>query len=57
MCTYGDDTSLPAYNVFSTGGDSSHPEYNLCIEFYPTEGFSQYYNPVHIKTGRIASRL
>lgn len=57
VCTQGDDTSLSPYSWMYVGGDSAHPDYKLCIDFYPSEGFSDQFIPVHIKTGKVASRL
>lgn len=57
VCTYGTDTIFNPYSKGYVPGDSSNPEYKLCIDFTPGEGFDTQFYPVNIKTGKVESRL
>lgn len=57
VCTYGDGTNLNPYSKAYVSGDSSNPEYRLCVDFTPGKGFDNTFYPANIKTGKVVSAL
>lgn len=57
VCTYDDSTNLNPYSKAYVSGDSSNPEYRLCVDFTPGKGFDNTFYPVNIKTGKVVSVL